>query len=136
MTEQKTLLEKLAQVAPSISIETIWSHDDEPFEGDWTKGEDQDDWQCWRSEVKASAIVGGKLICESEHLGGTWEKYASHPAKSNPDISGYFPQMACEAICNLGKLSESEKIQSEALLAVALLKTEMRQRYDGQTANA
>src|SRR5687768_5872532 len=101
MNETTRLLERLAAVAPQIAIQTIWEHNsDETWEGagDWTDGLDPEDWQCWQSEVKATAIFNGRKITGSDYLGGTWEKACDHPAKSNPDISGYFPQMVEAAL--------------------------------------
>ena len=100
------LIEALRLAAPSVSITTEWEHDDDSA-GEWSElsrpgecfdGEDRDDWTCWQSTVTARAIVNGEVIEGNAYLGGTWEKYGDDPRKSNPDISGYFPQMAREAL--------------------------------------
>lgn len=101
------LLARLALLAPSVSIETIWEHDadcrDIRKDCDMPADTDPDDWQAWQSEVRASAIVGGKLLTGSAYLGGTWEKYGENPAEVNPEISGYLPQMIEEALRELGQ---------------------------------
>lgn len=106
MKTKSEILALLAQVAPSIAIETVWQHDDDerwddPINADWTKDEDPDDWQCWQSEVRATIIIDGKLVTGSAYLGGTWERYGDNPESSNPEISGYFPQMCVEALESL-----------------------------------
>lgn len=99
------LLARLAAIAPSVSIEILWSHDeglsDIRKDCDGMDDEDPNDWQAWQSEVRASAIVGGKTVSGSAYLGGTWEKACDNPAKSNPEISGYLPQMIDEALGDL-----------------------------------
>jgi hypothetical protein len=103
------LIEALRLAAPSVSITTEWEHDDD-CAGDWRElsrpgncfhGEDRDDWECWQSTVTARAIVNGEMIEGEDYLGGTWEKYGDNPAKTNPDISGYFPGMALNALTEL-----------------------------------
>jgi len=95
----------LATIAPSISVKTIWEHDpdlhDIRKDCDGFENEDPADWQAWQSEVRASAIIGGKTLSGSAYLGGTWEKYGDHPAASNPEISGYEAQMILEALSEL-----------------------------------
>ncbi len=113
------LLAALAKVAPSISIETIWSHD-EDADGSFfaDNGQDADDFTAWQSEVKASAIIAGKLVSGSAYLGGTWEKFGDHPAKSNPEISGYLPQMIEEALGELLALTPELDREINAALEV------------------
>lgn len=41
------------------------------------------------------------MIAGEDYLGGTWERYGDDPRKSNPEISGYFPRMAREALSTL-----------------------------------
>lgn len=102
------LLTTLAALAPSIAIETHWEHDtdihpDIRKDCDMLADTDPDDWQAWRSEVRATAIINGKEVSGSDYLGATWEHSCDHPAKSNPEISGYLPQMIQEAVKELGK---------------------------------
>lgn len=112
------LLARLAAIAPSVSIEILWSHDsdlsDIRKDCDMPADTDPNDWQAWQSEVRASAIVGGKTVSGSAYLGGTWEKACDHPAKSNPEISGYLPQMIYEALGDLLALAPelSEQINA------------------------
>lgn len=101
-----TLLAQLATVAHLVAIETIWQHDDDIHpdirkDCDGFNDADPGDWQAWRSEVRATAIVKGKPITGSAYLGGTWEKSGDDPSMSNPEISGYLPQMIEEAVQDL-----------------------------------
>lgn len=89
-------------------IETIWEYDDDPdwdiFDGgNALHGDSTDDWICWMSEVRVTTIRKGEFVTGSAYLGGTWEKAGDHPSKSNPEISGYYPQMLEEALEELSK---------------------------------
>lgn len=100
---KKTELQKrITQFVGTVAIETIWSHDTDegwnPKPGDWNENEQEDDWQCWQSEIRASCIVGGEIVTGSEYMGGTWEKAGDMPSESNPEISGYEQQMTVEAL--------------------------------------
>jgi len=109
----KTQLQtELAKIAPSISIKTIWEHDpdcEREFKdlsknpGDCFYGEKRSNWQPWQSEIRVSSIVGGEELTASEYMGATWEKRSANPERSNPDISGYEPQMTEEALGSLYK---------------------------------
>lgn len=111
-TAKTKLQKKLAAIHGGISIETIWSHDDDASftEHGMTKpggcfhSEDPDEWQAWQSEVRASVIHNGEIVSASAYMGGTWEKYGDNPAESNPEISGYEPQMTQEALEELAQL--------------------------------
>ena len=81
------LQQQLAKLAPSIVIETIWTRD-------------PDAYSSWESEIRATAIQCGEMVSGSAYLSGTWE-IGSEPAKSNPDVSGYEPQMTREALVEL-----------------------------------
>ena len=119
----KTELQKhLTTLCPSISIETVWDHDDSPDMEIFRKGgalekEDKDDWQCWQSEIRATAIVSGEIITGSDYLGSTWEKYGDSPAESNPEISGYERQMTITALQDLTISFKDETLRYENLLA-------------------
>jgi hypothetical protein len=100
------LQKKLAKIAPSVCIKTVWSHDlsmhpDIRKDCDGFDDEDPDNWQCWRSEVIATTIQCGEAVSGSSHLGGTWQKAEDLPWITNPDISGYEAQMTKEALDNL-----------------------------------
>lgn len=103
--KKTTLQLALAKVAPSICIRTLWEHDPDMRDirkhCDGMDDEDPDDWQAWQSEVCATAIVAGRPVSGSAYLGGTWEKAGDDPAESNPDISGYEPDMTREALQEL-----------------------------------
>lgn len=99
----KTALQTaLSAIAPSICIQTIWEHD--PNSGPISKecdgfdASEDENWQAWQSEIRAIAVVDGEEIAGSAYLGGTFEKWDNNPAESNPDISGYEPQMTLEAL--------------------------------------
>ncbi len=118
------LLARLAVLAPSVSIETIWEHDtdihpDIRKDCDMPADTDPDDWQAWQSEVRASCIVAGALVSGSEYMGGTWEKFGDDPAESNPEISGYLPQMIEAALEELGRQLPA-KHPASAEIAAAL----------------
>lgn len=118
------LMADLAKLAPSVCIQTFWEHDtclyDITKDCDMPADTDPNDWQAWQSEVRASAIVNGETVSGSAYLGGTWEKYGDNPAKSNPEISGYLPQMIEEALRELRgqMLPGSTFNEIEAALAV------------------
>jgi len=111
----------LATIAPSISIQTEWSHDsdlrDIRKDCDGMDDENPEDWQAWQSEVSASAIVNGEIVSASAYLGGTWEKAGDNPHESNPDISGYEPQMTAEALTELLTLAPAYSAEINAALA-------------------
>jgi hypothetical protein len=96
------LQKKLATIAPYVSIWTIWEHDEEcrdiRKDCDGMDDEDPNDWQAWQSEVRATVIHDGEEVSASAYLGGTWEKAGDIPEESNPDISGYEPDMTREAL--------------------------------------
>lgn len=106
----KTELQKeLAKIAPNIHIQTIWEHDPDAWSewrelskpGNCFENESRDDWQPWQSEVRATVICDGEEVTGSAYLGCTWEKAGDDPSVSNPDISGYEPQMTEEALQEL-----------------------------------
>ncbi len=135
----KKLLEALRKIAPSVALSVEWSHDPDSTWGDISErmdGENPEDWQPWNSEVKASAIVDGVEISESSHLGGTWEKACDHPSQSNPDISGYLPQMLQEALLALGKRCQQTKLLREIQSACDFLNAEMKADYENSAANS
>lgn len=131
----KTALQKqLAKVAPSLCILTLWEHDQDASSewrelskpGNCFEGEDPEDWQAWQSEVRATCIYDGEEITGSAYLGGTWEKAGDDPAESNPEISGYEPQMTAEALEELAKnlpIVSAAHLQSEIESALSFLAT-------------
>lgn len=121
----KTKLQQaLAKIAPHISIRTEWEHDpdcrDIRKDCDGFDDEDPDDWQAWQSEVRATAICDGDELTGSAYLGGTWEQAGDNPAESNPDISGYEPQMTAEAIEELQKQLPATESALHAQIVAAL----------------
>ena len=133
----KTELQKtLAAIAPSISIRTIWKHD--PDSGPISKdcdgfdSSEDDEWEAWQSEIRATAIMNGEEITGSAYLGGTWEKFGDNPAVSNPEISGYENQMTQEALEDMPEATE--EIAAQICAAIEYLKAESRRSYDEQRA--
>lgn len=121
----KTDLQKeLAKFAPHISIQTIWEHDPDHFDirkdCDGFDDENPEDWQAWQSEVRATAIADGEEFSGSSYLGGTWEKAGDLPEESNPDISGYEPQMTAEALEELSKSLPSGSYALQEQIKTAL----------------
>jgi hypothetical protein len=132
----KTKLQlQLATIAPSISIQTFWSHDNDsgPIskECDGFDPSEDDEWQCWQCEIKATVIVEGNEVSGSAYLGGTWEKYGEHPSSSNPEISGYEPQMTEEALDDL-RVYCGAPIIKQIDKAIRLIKREMSASYKAQ----
>lgn len=132
----KTKLQlQLTSIAPSISIETFWSHDDDsgPIskECDGFDPSEDDEWQAWNSEIKATAIIDGNKVSGSAYLGGTWEKQGEHPSVSNPEISGYEPQMTEEALDDLKVYCDAKTIR-QIDKAISLIKKEMNASYKAQ----
>lgn len=128
------LIKTLAKLAPGIALEIIWSKDPGSRWDIEDSELDPNDFEAWQSEVRASAIVDGKLKSESSHMGGTWEKLGDDPRQSNPDISGYLPQMAQEAYQELKKSLpvEAHSLHVDCDVAIQHLADFMRKRYDNR----
>lgn len=93
---------------------------DTPSKTGDTDDENPEDWQAWQSEVRASAICDGEEVTGSAYLGGTWEKTGNVPEESNPEISGYEPQMTAEALEELQKLLPASEETLHAQISAAL----------------
>jgi len=130
-----SLQSRLATIAPSIAIMTVWDTDPDAYsewkelsaKGNCMEGESVEDWECWQSEVRATAIVEGRQVEGSAFLGGTWEKRDSKPWASNPDISGYESQMTVEALEGLIKSisitsAGAQDVASQINAAIATIK--------------
>lgn len=135
------LQKQLAKVAPYLSINTYWEHDNDcgPISQDcagFDESEDED-WQAWQSNVKAYAVINGEDVEGNAYLGGTWEKAGEHPEQSNPTISGYEPQMTVEALEELETLAgEDEVIVGQIAAAIAHCKAFMALSYEEQRTAA
>jgi hypothetical protein len=142
----KTHLQKTLQaLTPSISIQTLWEPD--PDAGtvsqncDGFTREDDDQWQAWQSEIRATAIIDGEEITCSAYLGGTFEQAGDRPEYSNPDISGYEPQMTEEALTELRERIPAGNVYADACrsqigAALGYLKKFRRERWEAQQAPA
>jgi hypothetical protein len=136
----KTALQKtLAAIAPSVSIETHWSHDEDlrDIRKDCCGMDDEnpEDWQAWQSEVRATAIVNGEEVSGSDYLGGTWEKAGDVPSESNPEISGYENQMTVDALQDLLSAfvpTVHRKLATEIRNAIAHCESIARADYETQ----
>lgn len=124
----KTELQKfLATIIPSIAIQTIWEHD--PDSGPISKecelfdASEDDDWQAWRSEVRATCIINGEEIHGSSYLGEIFEKYGDVPGESNPTILGYEPHMTVEALKELKRQIEDDCTVKAIDAAIAAIKS-------------
>jgi hypothetical protein len=123
--KKQEIMEAVAIAAPSIHLETIWSFDEDAR---WDIDDpelDPEDFTPWQSEVRATCIHNGQFVTGHAYLGGTWEKYGDSPEKSNPDISGYFPQKAEEALSELQKQlanCDSARLYIQTTMALKALK--------------
>jgi hypothetical protein len=132
----KTELQKtLASIAPSIHIQTVWSIDEDyrdiRKDCDGFDDEDPNDWTCWQSEIRATCIIDGEEVSGSAYLGGTWGKAGDLPEYSNPEISGYEPQMTEEALDDLRVYCDTKKLR-QINKAVAFIKRKMETDYKAQ----
>jgi len=130
------LLNKLVEYCPNIAVTVKWEHDpdaESDWGAEWTKGLRRSAWQPWQSDVCVTIIAGGKLLEGHAYMNGTWEKAKIHPSKSNPDISGYLPQMVEEALDEIAEqgLSMLGTMAYAAILtAQEIVKAELQLRYD------
>ena len=94
---------------------------------DGFEDENPADWQAWQSEIRATAILDGEEVSGCAYLGGTWEKAGDIPEESNPDISGYEPQMTIEALEELAvqieKKGGSQSLSAQITAAIAHIET-------------
>lgn len=122
----------LRLAAPSIIISTEWDFEQFNAEVDWRElsqwqggafhGEERDDWTCWQTTVTARAIISGELVKGCDYLGAIWEKYGDDPRKSNPEISGYFPQLVEGALKEMAEeIPAGHPLHGEIAAAIALL---------------
>lgn len=129
----KSILQnKLCKVASSIEITTTWTPSGEAWDGYSPKLRGLESYNV---EVRARAIIFGSEVSTSAYLGSCWAK----PGDFDPDVHGYFPQMALEALEKLeGKLemmahfSERGTVLRQVLAASAALREEMDLLYRQQ----
>jgi hypothetical protein len=128
----KIIFDKLRQLAPSLSVQVIWTHDDYSRFAEvrhCCKG-GPSKWQAWNSEVRATIIDDGHIISGKSYLGGTWERANRHPSKSNPNISGYLPQMVEEALQELRLHSTAPEIKTLLESAIATVRQIIHEDYE------
>lgn len=114
----KEFLATVRALCPSVCIEAIWSADANAKWDIEDDSLDRDDFTAWQSEVRASAIIAGQMLSGSAYLGGTWEKFGDNPNESNPEISGYLPQMLEEALRELGRQTTDLQICNQVIAAL------------------
>jgi len=123
----KSKLQKdLASICPSVSIETSWSHDDDIHpdirkDCDGMDDEDPADWQCWQSQVSATAVVDGCTITGSDYLGGTWERAGDYPWETSSEISGYEASMTVSALEDLLAAIDDPELTEEISAAITYI---------------
>ena len=123
----KSKLQKdLAEICPSVTIETAWSHDDDIHpdirkDCDGMDDEDPADWQCWQSQVSATAVVDGCTITGSDYLGGTWERAGDYPWETSSEISGYEASMTVSALEDLLAAIDDPELTEEISAAITYI---------------
>ncbi len=95
------LQKKLAKIAPSVCIKTVWSPD--PDRGEYDGHDDirPDGWDAWNADITATVILCGEEVVGKAGMGGVWQAPEDLPWITNPDISGYEAQMTEKALDNL-----------------------------------
>jgi len=73
------------------------------------------------------------MLTGGAYLAGTWEHYGDHPSKSNPDISGYLPQMIEEALVELHEsCAKNFRLHIELSAALKVIRDELNRQYKEQ----
>ena len=108
MLSPTDLITELSTVAPLVHISTTWEED--PYctwDGD---GDDPsaDGYLAHDVTVTAMRIDRGAMRESESHLGGSYSQYHGPHC---PDIHGYFPQMAEEALEELGESTAAEHVR-------------------------
>jgi hypothetical protein len=95
------LQKKLAKIAPSVCIKTVWSHD--PDRGEYDGHDDirPDGWDAWNADITATVILCGEEVVGKAGMGGVWQAPEDLPWLKNADVSGYEAQMTEEALTDL-----------------------------------
>jgi hypothetical protein len=101
ITMKTELQKKLAKIAPSVCIKTVWSPD--PDRGEYDGHDDirPDGWDAWNADITATVILCGEEVVGKAGMGGVWQAPEDLPWITNPDISGYEAQMTEKALDNL-----------------------------------
>ena len=117
----------LKVLAPSVVFSVEWVIDKWPgrWQPEWG---DQEDFECYNTDITAKTIVGGEEVEGVAYLSGTWER----PGSIDPEIGGYLPQELEQAAADLLKRELPLKIQIELRAVTAYLRTVMRQRWEDQ----
>lgn len=126
----KEVEKTVGKIAPRISFETHWERD--PYfvwDGD---GEDPalEGYQAYDVSVQVYALVDGVSIDGFAYLGGSYSK----PREHDPEIHGYYWQMAIDALRNLiENLPKGERtVRRQANKAIEYLKEISNKRYSIQ----
>lgn len=120
-------MRKLRDVAPDLAV-TVHFEEDYGFQWDGD-GPDpvEEGFTCYDVEVRASIIFQGEIVSRSEYMGGHYAKGGD----LDTDLSGYFPQMAHDAVCEMIELVGFNRSR-ELQLAEQVLSGEMTARYQEQ----
>jgi hypothetical protein len=108
MLSHTDIITELAAVAPLVHISTTWEED--PYfiwDGD-APDPCADGYFAHDVTVTAMRIDQGTMREAESHLGGSYSHYSGSHC---PDIHGYFPQMAEEALEELGESTAAEHVR-------------------------
>ena len=127
-TTPAALFLALSTLAPSIAFSVSRDLDSSyRWDGD---GPDPilEGFDAYDVTVKASAIVGGKMVEGVDYLGGSYFK----PDEETGDLHGYLAQMLVEALDGLEQEVKSESLTREIVNARAYMRGLMQREYDAQ----
>lgn len=122
---KRPLIERLGQVAPSISFSVDWEPDHSfRWDGD---GPDpaEEGFVAYDVTFTAATIARGKLVEGHTYLGGSYSK----PGEHDPDVHGYLDQKLDEA---LDELRQEVGPLPDIKRAKDYLKQNMRKEYEAQ----
>ena len=108
MLSHNHIISELASHAPNVHLSTTWEEDPTfTWDGD---GSDPatNGFYAYDVTVTARKIKEGQMLEAESHLGGSYSQYHGPHCS---DIHGYFPQMAEEALEELGEATAAEHVR-------------------------
>jgi hypothetical protein len=108
MLSRNTIITDLAGHAPHLHLSTTWEEDPTfTWDGD---GPDPATSGFYAHDVTVAVrrIEQGQILEAESHLGGSYSQFGGPHC---PDIHGYFPQMAEEALEELGEAGAAKRIR-------------------------